>query len=71
MNITRDYGCCLNTLFSEFSGRRYEIMGYVYWDDLLIYSDEVDDQIEYVIITREMYRLCGVPSGGFCNGVGT
>ena len=44
---------------------------HVYWDNLLTYSDEVDDQIEYAIITREMYRLCGVPSGGFCNGVGT
>ena len=36
---------------------------------LILYSDEIDEQIEYVIITREIYRLCGISSGGFCTGV--
>ena len=36
---------------------------------LILYSDEIDEQIEYVINTREIYRLCGISSGGFCAGV--
>ena len=36
---------------------------------LTLCSDEIDDQIEYAIITREIYSLCGISSGGFCAGV--
>ena len=38
---------------------------------LILYSDEIDEQIEYAIITREIYGLCGISSGGFCTGVST
>lgn len=34
-----------------------------------LYSTEVADQIEYVGLTREIYEICGVASGGFCNVV--
>ena len=34
-----EHGCCLNTIFSEFSGRRYEIVHFkVPEDKLLIYT---------------------------------
>ena len=35
----------------------------------ILYSDKVHDQIDFVVLTREMYNLCGVSSGGFCAGV--
>ena len=34
-----------------------------------IYSDEVEDQIEYAILAKEIYTLCGVQDPGFCTGV--
>ena len=36
---------------------------------VILCSNEVDDQIEYAVFTREMYELCGISSGGFCTGV--
>ena len=35
----------------------------------VVYSDEVADQIQYAIVTRNIYNLCGVTSAGFCEGV--
>ena len=34
-----------------------------------LYSNNVNRQIEYAIITRDIYELCGVSPSGFCNGV--
>lgn len=34
-----------------------------------MYSQEIDDAIEYVILAREMFTLCGVQDPGFCTGV--
>ena len=34
-----------------------------------MYSGGVSDQIEYAILTRDIYDLCGIESGGFCTGV--
>ena len=36
---------------------------------VILYSDEVSDQIETVILTREIYELCEIESGEFCEGV--
>ena len=36
---------------------------------LILCSNEIDDQIEYAILTRNIYDLCGVQSDGFCTGV--
>ena len=51
----------------------YEIMRFTYWWNnlLTLRSDEVTEQIEYAIFTREIYGLCGMSSAGFCTGVGT
>ena len=70
-NITMEYGCCLNTIFSEFSGRRYEIVvcKHPRRQVVNLYSDEIDEQIEYAINTRDIYSACGITSGGFCAGV--
>lgn len=35
----------------------------------IVCSNEIDDQIEYAIYTRNIYTLCGIQSGGFCTGV--
>ena len=32
-------------------------------------SNDVAEQIEYAIVTGEIYSLCNTASGGFCNGV--
>ena len=32
-------------------------------------SNQVDDEIEYAILTRNIYDVCGIESEGFCNGV--
>ena len=70
MNITAEYGCCLNTILSVLIGSRYEYKGIFSINILLILcSNEVAEQIEYVILTREIYYLCVISSGGFCNGV--
>ena len=29
-------------------------------------SNSVFDQVDFAIFTREMYRICGVSSSGFC-----
>ena len=29
----------------------------------------MEEQIEYAIITREIYSICGIDSPGFCEGV--
>ena len=42
---------------------------YEYVYVLILYSDEVSDQIETVILTREIYDLCEIYPGGFCDGV--
>ena len=71
MNRTTEFGCCLNTVFGEFNGRRYEtivVLTHMYID-VENYSDGVADQIEYAIITGNMYTLCGVTDPGFCEGV--
>ena len=34
-----------------------------------LYSDDFNRQIEYAILTRDIYALCDVPSAGFCSGV--
>ena len=74
--MTTEYGCCFNTLLGELLGRRYEMMMLTKLQliilslyDIILCSNEVDDQIEYAIFTREMYELCGISSGGFCTGV--
>lgn len=36
---------------------------------IYLYSNDVNRQIEYAIITRDIYELCEVPKVGFCNGV--
>ena len=36
---------------------------------LVLYSDMIRDQIDFAVLTGEMYNLCGVSSGGFCTGV--
>ena len=36
---------------------------------LSLCSEEVTDQVEHAIITREIYNLCEIPSDGFCTGV--
>ena len=36
---------------------------------LILCSNEVDEQIEYAIITREIYSVCGISSPGFCTVV--
>ena len=42
---------------------------YVTINVLILYSDEVSDEIEHIILTREIYSLCEVTFGGFCEGV--
>lgn len=46
MNVTAEYGCCLNTVFAEFTGRRYEII-------LLMYTKIICE----FTVTRLMSRL--------------
>ena len=71
MSITEEYGCCFNSFAVEFSGRRYEMIMLVFLVFFIFIhcSAEVFDQIEYRILTREIYSLCNIASGGFCNGV--
>ena len=32
-------------------------------------SDDVNRQIEYAILTRDIYTLCDIESAGLCDGV--
>ena len=34
-----------------------------------IHSEEIDDQIEYAVLAREIFTLCGVQNPGLCTGV--
>ena len=70
INVTAEYGCCFNTIVTEYNSRRYgivllDVAIYV----LILHSNEVSDQIENMILTSEIYEFCGITSGGFCEGV--
>ena len=57
---------------AEFYGRRYndiKMMMILLIYVLIICTDSIDsvDQIEYRILTDDVYSLCGVTSAGFCN----
>ena len=34
-----------------------------------LYSEVPRDQIDYAILTRDIYTFCGIESDGFCTGV--
>ncbi|XP_065917414.1 uncharacterized protein [Dysidea avara] len=50
LNITETFGCCFNIFISSTIGQ----------------GDGVSNQIEYAILTREMFSLCNISSPGFC-----
>ena len=37
----------------------------------ILYSDEPQEQINYALLTSEIYTFCDVPSPGFCEQVRT
>lgn len=51
-NVTEEFGCCFNTIVAQLNSL----------------SDDVSDQIETIILTREIYDLCEIESHGVCNG---
>ena len=72
MDVTTQYGCCVNTIVGEFIGRRYvhahEMM--VHTDKHInLYSGVFHEEVGYRVLTRDIYNLCGISSPGFCDGV--
>ena len=65
MLVTTQYGCCLNTILSASIAIRYKIVCLIFYL-LMLYSDDVGDQIEYAVNTGDIYDLCGIESGEFC-----
>ena len=44
------------------------VLTYTHHEPVLInlYSNVLHEQIDYAILTRDIYGLCGISSGGFC-----
>ena len=80
MELVQQYGCCYNSFiaFSLVQGTYYVNLILLYCiasgiNAMLsieyIHSEEIDDQIEYAVLAREIFTLCGVQNPGFCTGV--